>query len=190
MAARRMRERADGNEIHARRGDGGDGFQSHAAAGLELHADPRRAATASRHALRSAMLSSRMTSTPSSVRKRAHLSSVSASSLDADARVLPRGSGGSRPADAASAASAARWLSFTMTMSKRPKRWFVAAARDDRGFFQRAQAGRGLARVEDARAGAADGIDKAPGERGDAGEALEEIQRDAFRGEDRADGAR
>ena len=33
-----MRERADGNKIHAGRGDGADGFQIHAAAGFSLGA--------------------------------------------------------------------------------------------------------------------------------------------------------
>ena len=50
-----------------------------------------------------------------------------------------------------------------------------AAARDDRGLFQRAQARRGLARVEDACAGAGHRRDEAPGERGRAGKALDEI---------------
>ena len=64
-----------------------------------------------------------------------------------------------------------------------------AAAREDGGLFQRAQAGRGFARVEDARPRAGDGLDKTPRERGGAGKALDEIQRDPLGGEDRAHGA-
>jgi len=64
-----------------------------------------------------------------------------------------------------------------------------SAAGDDRRLFQRAQARRGLACVEDARLVLAHRLDEAPRERGDAGKSLQEIQRDALRGEDRACGA-
>lgn len=43
-----------------------------------------------------------------------------------------------------------------------------AAARDDRSFFEETQARSGFAGVENACAGATDGVDVAAGERGDA----------------------
>ena len=53
-------------------------------------------------------------------------------------------------------------------------------------FSSVAQAGRGLARVEDARARALHRLDEARRERGDAGEAAEEVERHALAREDRA----
>ena len=61
-----------------------------------------------------------------------------------------------------------------------------AAAGFHRRFFKGAQAGRGFARVENLRLRPANGFDEAARERGDAGEPLQKIQRDALAGEDRA----
>ena len=52
-----------------------------------------------------------------------------------------------------------------------------------------AEPGRGLARVEDRGAGAFDGIDEPARERGDAGQALEEVEGGALGGEQRSRGA-
>ena len=65
-----------------------------------------------------------------------------------------------------------------------------AAAAANRVLLERAQPGRRLAGVEDRRAGARDRVDVAARERGDSGEAAEEIERRALAGEDRARGAR
>lgn len=54
--------------------------------------------------------------------------------------------------------------------------------------FEQAETGSGLAGIEDADAGAFDSADIAGGEGGDAGEALEEVEGDAFAGEERARG--
>ena len=54
------------------------------------------------------------------------------------------------------------------------------------GFFKNAQAGSGLAGVEDLAACALDGVDELAGERGYAAEALEEVEGDAFAGEQSA----
>src|SRR5207248_4190336 len=60
-----------------------------------------------------------------------------------------------------------------------------AAARCDRALLELAQARRRLARVEDLRAGALDSADEARGERRDAGEPAEEVERDALSLQDR-----
>ena len=72
---------------------------------------------------------------------------------------------------------------------EKPEAVVRAAAREHGGLFQRAQAGRGLARVEDARAVRLYGIHKFARERGDAAELLDEVQRRALGGEDAADRA-
>ncbi len=54
-----------------------------------------------------------------------------------------------------------------------------------RVLLERAQAGRGLARVEHGCPGALDRVDVPTGERGDPREPPEEVQRDALTGEDR-----
>ena len=51
------------------------------------------------------------------------------------------------------------------------------------GLFQGAQAGGGLAGVEDAAAGARDGVGELAGGGGDAAQALQEVEGDAFAGE-------
>ncbi len=61
-----------------------------------------------------------------------------------------------------------------------------AATAGDGVFFQHAPAGGGLARIEKAGAGLAEGGGVAAGLRGDAGEALEEVEGDAFGGEEDA----
>jgi hypothetical protein len=53
-------------------------------------------------------------------------------------------------------------------------------------FFEQAKAGGGFAGIEDADAGAFDSADVARGQGGDAGEPLEEVEGDAFAGEERA----
>ena len=63
-----------------------------------------------------------------------------------------------------------------------------AAAGADGVLLERAQARRGLAGVEDARARALDRRDVAGGERGDPGQAAEEVERHALAGEDRGGG--
>src|SRR5579872_6786157 len=62
------------------------------------------------------------------------------------------------------------------------------SARGGGHFFQDAEAGGGLARIENTDAGAFYGLDEFRGERCDSGEALKEIQRDALAGEQRARG--
>ena len=61
-----------------------------------------------------------------------------------------------------------------------------AAADADRKLFERAQAGRCLARVQDRRAGAGDGVDVGARECRDAGEAREQVQRGSLAREQRA----
>src|SRR5207344_1802963 len=65
----------------------------------------------------------------------------------------------------------------------------TAAAAGDGVLLERAQPRRRLARVEHARTRAVHGVDVAARERGDSGEAAEEVQRDALAREDRALGA-
>ena len=55
--------------------------------------------------------------------------------------------------------------------------------------LERAQPGRRLPGVEDRRAGAFDRVDEAASERGDSGEAAEEVERRALAGEDCTRGA-
>ena len=64
-----------------------------------------------------------------------------------------------------------------------------AAAAAHGVFFERAPAGRGLAGVDDAGGGAGDGVGVAARLRGDAGEALDEIEGGALGGEERRGGA-
>jgi hypothetical protein len=64
-----------------------------------------------------------------------------------------------------------------------------AAARHDRGLFQRPQTGRRLARVEDFRARFAGRLHEFSGQRGHAAEALKEIQGDPLGCKNRAGGA-
>ena len=61
-----------------------------------------------------------------------------------------------------------------------------AAAHGDGVFVQGTEAGDGLAGVEDAGAGSGDRVDECAGERGDAAEALEEVEGGAFAGEGQA----
>ena len=67
-----------------------------------------------------------------------------------------------------------------------PEAVILAAARDDGGFLERAQTGRRLACVENLRLRFARAFDELPRQRRDAAESLQEIQRDAFGGQDRA----
>ena len=60
-----------------------------------------------------------------------------------------------------------------------------AAAAAHRVLLERAQAGRRLARVEDARGRALGQLDEAARERGDPAQAADEVERDALAGEDR-----
>ena len=62
----------------------------------------------------------------------------------------------------------------------------LRAAHPGRIFLEHAQAGDGLAGVEQDRAGAGDRVDIAPGQRGDAGEMLDGVERRALGGEHRA----
>ena len=63
-----------------------------------------------------------------------------------------------------------------------------AAAGNNRGLFQRAQPRRRLAGIEDLGAGFPDRLHKLVRQGGNAAKALEEIERDAFRGQDRSGG--
>ncbi len=58
-----------------------------------------------------------------------------------------------------------------------------AAAGAHRCLLQRTQAGGGLAGVADARPGAVDGVDPGPGERRDAGQVAQQVERRALRGQ-------
>jgi hypothetical protein len=60
----------------------------------------------------------------------------------------------------------------------------VAATAADGVALEHAQAGRGLAGVEDTRLGALDRLDEGASGCGDAREALQEVQGDAFGGDD------
>ena len=79
----------------------------------------------------------------------------------------------------------AAWFSLMRIASKSPVRWFVPPPAATAAFSSRRSPGRRLARVEDARAGAAHGVDVAGGRRRHAGEAAEEVQRGALAGEQR-----
>src|SRR5262245_61338118 len=61
-----------------------------------------------------------------------------------------------------------------------------AASASDGVFLKSPPAWRGLARIENPGAGAENRIDKTSGQRGHSGQALHEIQRAAFGGEQRA----
>ena len=71
--------------------------------------------------------------------------------LDLEQQVGPRARA-PRATAAAMPPAAATWFSLMRIASKRPKRWFVPAARGDRRLLERPQPRRRLARVEDARA--------------------------------------
>ncbi len=64
-----------------------------------------------------------------------------------------------------------------------PEAMVLAAAAGDGVLLRQPQAGQGLAGVDDARAGAGDGIDMKPRHRGGGREQLQEVQRRAFGGE-------
>jgi hypothetical protein len=61
-----------------------------------------------------------------------------------------------------------------------------AAAMADRRFLERAHVGRGLARVDDGGIRPRNGLDEPARGRRDAGEMAEDVQRGAFRGQNRA----
>ena len=63
-----------------------------------------------------------------------------------------------------------------------------AAAAADGVFFEGAPAGGGFARVDDAGRGGGEGVGVAAGEGGDAGEALDEVERGTLGGEQRGGG--
>ena len=114
---------------------------------------------------------------------------ASASSSSARSRTsTSTGRSGARPPRAACTAAptppaSAEWFSLIRISSNRPMRWFVAAAGGHRGLLEHPQAGRRLARVEDARAGALDLAHAPPrGQRRDAREAPEEVERRALGG--------
>ena len=105
----------------------------------------------------------------------------------------PRSGCAPRPPRAARAPSRARartaaptppaiaaWFSLMRIASNSPKRWFTPPARRDRGLLERPQPRRRLARVEDPRAGAVDGVDVARGRRRDAAQAPQQVQRRAL----------
>ena len=64
----------------------------------------------------------------------------------------------------------------------------LAAAHADRIFFEGAQAGRRLSRIQNLRSGAFDGAHKSARQRGDAAEALQQIQSHALAGQQGARG--
>jgi len=65
-----------------------------------------------------------------------------------------------------------------------------APAAADRIFFEQPPSRGGLARIEDARAGAGDGVGEAAGQGGDAGEAAEKVEGRPFRHQETAGIAR
>ena len=89
----------------------------------------------------------------------------------------------------ASASSAFRWLSLISTWSYKPHPVIGPAARADGVFFQRAEAGRGLPRVEDLHVAARDRLDAAAGQRRDAAQPLDEVERRPLARQQRADRA-
>ncbi len=79
-----------------------------------------------------------------------------------------------------------RWLSLISTPSSRPRRWFVPPPQRTAYFSRPRRPGRRLAGVEDRRAGAVDGVDVAAGERGDARQAAEQVEREPLARQHRA----
>ena len=75
----------------------------------------------------------------------------------------------------------ARWLSLIRIAVVETEAVVAAAAALDRVLLELPQPGRRLARVEDLGAGSLDRVDEAPRERGDAGQAAEDVQRRAAR---------
>ena len=151
MARGGVGERADGDEIHAGRGDAGDGLERHAAAGLELHA-----ARAELHGfghLRGRHVVEQDDIHAHEREKAADLIERVGFELDAQAGIL-----GAEAADGLlqvlEIGVRGEMVVLHHDHVEEPEAVILPAARDDRGLFQRAQAGRGLAGVEDARLGA------------------------------------
>ena len=173
---RGMGERADGDEVDAGLRDLADGVERDAARGFEL-----RAAADERDRLAGAaagaMLSSRIESAPASSASRTS-SSVS-HSTSIGSRCLR-----AQPVDGRrDAAGEAQVVVLDQDRVVEAEPVVRAAAAADRVLLERAQARRRLARVEDLGAGPVDGVDEAAGERRDAGEASEQIQRRPLAGE-------
>ena len=113
-------------------------------------------------------------------------SSTSASvrhSTSSGARARARGPG--RTASPTPPAIAA-WFSLIRIASYRPARWFVPPPAATAAFSSVRRPGRRLARVEDPCAGAVDRLDAAGRHRRHAGQPLQEVQRGALGGQDRA----
>ena len=146
----------------------------------------RPAATASRSSSRLMLSSSRRSAPASSA------ACTSASSAHSTSTVTPSGASAHALVRAASPTPPASraWFSFTSTASNRPSRWFSPPPALTASLLELAQPRRGLARVEDPRAGALHGAHEASGERGDPRQVAEEVERHALPGQDRAGRAR
>ena len=131
------------------------------------------------------MLSSRIASAPAASASRTW---SSVSHLDLHRKRRRRRA--SRSTATRSSRRRARWLSLIEDRVVEPEAVVAAAAARDRVLLERAQPGRRLARVEDLGAGALDGVHVPARERGDAGEAAEEVERRALAGQDRRGAAR
>ena len=125
------------------------------------------------------MLSSRISSAPASTAITASLDRVDLD-LDRQVRVRLRGPAGT---PRATPPAAITWLSLISAASRQTHPVVDPAAAAHGVLLQGPQQRHGLAGVADDRAGALDRVDPAPGQRGDAGQVAEQVQRGALGGE-------
>ena len=180
---RRVGQRADRDEVDARLG------VRRARSRARCRRTPR-AARGRRRARRpprtssAVMLSSRIRSTPA-LSASATSASVSASTSIGRAVAIAERRDARRPIPPA----IRRWFSLRRIASYSPSRWLVPPPHRTAYFSSARRPGRRLARVEDRRAGSLDELDVARGQRRDAAEPAEQVERGPLAGEDRARGA-
>ena len=177
---RRVRQRADRDEVGAGRGQLRDALERHAAGDLDLRA-AARAARPPRESRRCDMLSTRTMSAPaasasSTCVERLRLDLDRQARADARARARPR---------ACDAAGEPDVVVLDQDRVEEADAMVRRAAGAHRVLLERAQRRRRLARVEDGDA-AAGRVDELARARGDAGQPLQEIERGPLADEQRA----
>ena len=173
-----MRERADGNEIHAGPGNRADVRQVHAAAGLGLHA-------AFDFLHRQPQLNRVHVIEQDNVRPRIggllDLFQGVRFDLDFEIRIFfPRALDGGGDGIRFFAVQCGKVIVLDEHHIEQAEAMVVSAAARDGVFLETPPAGRGFARVQNLRVSSFDGLDELRGQRGDAGKPLDEIQRDAL----------
>ena len=173
-----MRERADGNKIHAGLGDGADGFQIHAAAGFGF-----RAAIDNFHRL--PQLYQIHVVEQNEVRAGVHslFDLFQSVGFDFDfqlrkffARALDGGGDGIR----LFVLQRGEMIVLDKNHVEQADAMIFCAAASDSIFLKSPPAGRRFARVQNLRVGSPNRFDELRGQSGDAGKPLDKIQRDSF----------